>query len=98
MDKYQCCRILQVSENITKEELKLKYKKLILKFHPDRNKELGANERFIKIKDAYEQLVKILENPTPKRNVIFYPGDWIVTTPNGYATTSGSWTFTFSNS
>jgi len=68
LNKDQCCRILKVSENISKEELKKKFKRLTLKYHPDRNKEEGSTEKFIQIKDAYEELIKILDTP-----VVMYP-------------------------
>ncbi|MCZ6582878.1 MAG: J domain-containing protein [Thaumarchaeota archaeon] len=63
MNKTQCCQVLKVSENISKEELKKKFKQLVLKYHPDRNKSPGATEKFIQIKDAYEELIKILDTP-----------------------------------
>ncbi len=95
MDKVQCCRVLEVSENISKEELKTKYKKLVLKYHPDRNKAVNANEKFIQIKEAYEQLVKHLEQPLQR----IYPGQTIYANDSGSATfTTTGWTFTFTSS
>jgi len=92
----ECCRILQVSRNISKEELKKKYKRLILKYHPDRNKEPGANEKFIQIKEAYEQLVKHLEQPLQR----IYPGQTIYAndTPTSTTFNMAGWTFTFTSS
>ncbi len=48
--------ILGVSKTAEKAEIKKAYKKLALQYHPDRNKETGAEERFAKIAEAYDVL------------------------------------------
>jgi len=48
--------ILEVKPTATDAELKKSYRKLALKFHPDKNKEAGAAEKFKKISMAYEVL------------------------------------------
>jgi len=48
--------ILLIDRNSTTTEIKLSYKKLALKYHPDRNKEEGAEEHFKKISEAYQVL------------------------------------------
>jgi len=53
------CKILEVSENAGKEELKKAYRKVSLKCHPDRNlNDVDANKKFILLKCAYEFLVE----------------------------------------
>lgn len=52
-DFYQ---ILEVDKNANNDELKKAYKKLALKYHPDKNKEPDAEERFKEIAVAYEVL------------------------------------------
>jgi len=54
--------ILGVTKSATSAEIKSAYRKLALKWHPDRNKEAGATEKFKEISEAYE----ILSNPEKK--------------------------------
>lgn len=46
-------KILELDKNCTKNEIKKKYRKMCLKYHPDKD---GDNETFIKIHKAYETL------------------------------------------
>ncbi|BBD57889.1 heat shock protein DnaJ [Nostoc sp. HK-01] len=48
--------ILGVSRDAEKEEIKQAYRRLARKYHPDVNKEAGAEERFKEINRAYEIL------------------------------------------
>lgn len=52
-DYYQ---ILGISRKATDEEIKKAYKKLALKYHPDKNKSPGAEEKFKEVAEAYECL------------------------------------------
>ncbi|MDD1437520.1 DnaJ domain-containing protein, partial [Dolichospermum sp. ST_sed10] len=47
---------LGVSRDADKEEIKQAYRRLARKYHPDVNKESGAEERFKEINRAYEVL------------------------------------------
>ncbi|MEB3213942.1 MAG: molecular chaperone DnaJ [Leptolyngbyaceae bacterium] len=48
--------ILGVARNADKDEIKRAYRRLARKYHPDVNKEPGAEERFKEINQAYEVL------------------------------------------
>lgn len=53
---------LEINENASSEEIKKSYRKLARKYHPDINKEKGAEEKFKEITAAYE----ILSDPQKK--------------------------------
>lgn len=54
MEKYY--NILNLKTNSTKEEIKSAYKKLALKYHPDKNNSEDSREKFNEISNAYEIL------------------------------------------
>ena len=48
--------ILELNPGASEDEIKKSYKKLALKYHPDRNKESDAESKFKEISDAYQIL------------------------------------------
>src|SRR6478609_11558878 len=48
--------VLGVPKNASKDDIKNKYRKLALQYHPDRNKSEGAEEKFKEISEAYAVL------------------------------------------
>ena len=55
--------ILGVDKKASNDEIKKAYRKLALQYHPDRNKEAGAAEKFKEVTEAYE----ILANPEKRQ-------------------------------
>lgn len=55
-------KILGLAKGASDEDIKKSYRKLALKFHPDKNKDPGAEEKFKEVAEAYE----ILSDPKKK--------------------------------
>src|SRR3972149_4511602 len=55
--------VLGVDRNTTQDDIKKAFRKLAFKFHPDRNKEQGAEEKFKEISEAYA----ILSDPEKRK-------------------------------
>jgi len=64
MDKNKCLQVLELSANASPEDIKKAYKKMALKYHPDRQEQSlseeekkQAEEKFKQISEAYELLM-----------------------------------------
>jgi len=55
-DKKDYYKILDVGKEATKEEIKKAYRKKAIQYHPDKNKDPDATEKFKEINEAYEVL------------------------------------------
>ena len=49
--------ILGVAHNASDEEIKKAYRRLVKKYHPDVNKNPGAEEKFKEIQNAYDTIM-----------------------------------------
>ncbi|XP_042307991.1 dnaJ homolog subfamily B member 1 isoform X2 [Sceloporus undulatus] len=58
-------RILGLSRGASEDDIKKAYRKQALRYHPDKNKDPGAEERFKEIAEAYDVL------SDPKKREIF---------------------------
>ncbi len=70
-----------INFNISDTEIKSAYRKAALRYHPDMG---GSDEKFRKLKEAYEHIKKWLENPSfyTRRGI---PGQW------SYVGTTSKW-------
>ena len=64
MDKNKCLQVLELGANASPEDIKKAYKKMALKYHPDRQEQSlsaeekkKAEEKFKQISEAYELLM-----------------------------------------
>lgn len=65
-------KILGISKNASQEEIQRAYRKLARKFHPDINKEKGADDKFKEIGEAY----KVLKDPEKRKRYDLYGKNW----------------------
>lgn len=49
-------KILEINPGASDEQIKYAYKRLAIKYHPDKNKDPDAEEKFKKISEAYQYL------------------------------------------
>ncbi|ATZ80415.1 molecular chaperone DnaJ/Hsp40 [Bodo saltans virus] len=68
--KNKCYKILNIKEGSTYTEIKSAYKKLALKYHPDKFD--GNNEKFIEVHKAYKCLTKNDNNSDDSDELINY--------------------------
>lgn len=62
MDDYYSA--LELNKNASIDEIRKSFRTLALKYHPDKNKDEGSKEKFMKIVEAYE----VLSDASGKRN------------------------------
>lgn len=56
MSKRDYYEVLGISKSASKDEIKKAYRKLAKEYHPDRNKDEGAEDKFKEVQEAYDVL------------------------------------------
>ena len=80
MDDYY--RSLELNKNASMDEIRKSFRTLALRYHPDKNKDEGSKEKFMKIVEAYEVLSDVNrkknydESITIKKNRPKYDFSW----------------------
>ena len=90
-------KILGVSRNATDDDIKKGYRKMALKYHPDKNKDPGAEEKFKEVAEAFE----VLKDKDKRAVYDKYGEEGLKGQPNfgaagGQGMPAGFTTFTFS--
>jgi hypothetical protein len=70
MNYKHACFLLEIDDVLTIDLLKRQYRRKALQYHPDKNKSEDASETFNNIKNAYEFLLKHLDNPMLEEDFI----------------------------
>ena len=65
MNVQEACSLLGISIGASEEDVKKAFKKKAIEFHPDRNKETGAEEKFKRVNEANQFLEKNGTNERP---------------------------------
>ncbi|XP_022101740.1 dnaJ homolog subfamily B member 5-like [Acanthaster planci] len=84
-------KTLGIDRNATEDQIKKAYRKMALKYHPDKNKSKGAEDKFKEISEAYEVL-----SDKEKRSIFDKYGEEGLKGGGGPAPGSGSfksWTY-----
>ncbi len=92
--------ILGLNKNATTSEIKSAYRKLALKFHPDKNKSADAEERFKEINEAYEVLSDAEKKSAYDQfgHAAFDPSSAGPFGGHTYTSQNGPFNFTYTNS
>lgn len=86
-------KILGVARTATADEIKKAYRKMASKYHPDKNKEAGAEDKFKQVAEAYE----VLKTPETRKRYDALGAHWKAGQPFSGQSSTQSSPFDFSN-
>lgn len=72
-------KLLNLTRSASEQEIKKAYREQAMKWHPDRNKESNAHERFIQISEAFE-ILSNKDKRTEYDRLFFGTGEIVVST------------------
>jgi len=84
-------KILGVEKSASDEEIKKAYRKMALKYHPDKNKSPGAEEKFKEIAEAYD----VLSDPKKRKMFDQFGEDGLKGGGTSGGPSDGTYTYTF---
>lgn len=87
MDYKDYYKIMGLSKDATEKEIKLAYRRLARKYHPDLNKEPNAEEKFKELGEAYEAL----KDPEKRKVYDQYAADWAMRQKGQTSARTPSW-------
>ena len=96
LERVSIKEILELSDAPTIEEVKRNYKRLALKYHPDRNKSPEANEYMKRINNSYTIIMQRINQGNPQREYRYQQPvqrRTIIVTVNIYGN-QNTWTYT----
>ena len=86
-------KILGCSKGASDDELKKAYRKMALKYHPDKNKEKGAEDKFKEVAEAYD----VLSDPKKKQVYDQFGEEGLKGGMPGGSSSGGNYSYSFQN-
>lgn len=68
MHRGQALQVLSLNQGASEDDIKKQYKKLAMKYHPDKNQDEGSEQKFKEISEAYQVLTKPQNQPMGAMN------------------------------
>ena len=93
MDYKDYYKVMGLSKDASEKDIKMAYRRLARKYHPDLNKEANAEEKFKELGEAYE----VLKDPEKRKVYDQYSVDWNARQQGQSSTRQASWEDLYDN-